>query len=127
MMKILSCSFWKSLGPFFFKMFKIWCRFQKKFLVLKIIAFELGLQNFTIPNGILVIGSQCVRKHISCLTHNWGRYFPNQFLLEWWKNMRKVLSCSCCKSFRPFNMLTVQGRSETVFFIEWCNQVFHSL
>ena len=43
------------------------------------------------------------------------------------KNIMKVLSCKICKSLGPFNMLTVKGCSETVFFREWSNQVFDSL
>ena len=31
------------------------------------------------------------------------------------------------KIFGLFNMLIVKGISETVFFKEWSNQVFHSL
>ena len=43
------------------------------------------------------------------------------------KNIMKVLSCSICKSLGPFNMLTIKGCSETVFFRELSNQAFHSL
>ena len=43
------------------------------------------------------------------------------------KNIMKVLSCRIYKSLGPFNMLTATGCSETVFFREWCNQVFESL
>ena len=43
------------------------------------------------------------------------------------KNIMKVLSCSIYKSLGPFNMLTIKGCSETVFFREWSNQAFDSL
>ena len=43
------------------------------------------------------------------------------------RNIMKVLSCKICNSMGPFNMLTVKGRPETVFFREWSNQVFDSL
>ena len=39
----------------------------------------------------------------------------------------KKLSCRNYKSLGPFNMLTVKGVSEAVFFKEWSNRVFHSL
>ena len=54
-------------------------------------------------------------------------YFPNEVLLDWWKNMVKVLSCRFYKSLRAFNMLAVKECSEMVFFREWSKQVFHSL
>ena len=43
------------------------------------------------------------------------------------KNIMKVLSCRIYNSLGPFNMLTIKGCSETVFFREWSNQVFDSL
>ena len=41
--------------------------------------------------------------------------------------MMKMLSFRFYKIVGPFNMLTVEGCSETVFFREWSNQVFDSL
>ena len=43
------------------------------------------------------------------------------------KHIMKVLSCRIYKSLGSFNMLTVKGCSETVFFREWSNQIFDSL
>ena len=43
------------------------------------------------------------------------------------KNIMKVLSWRLYKSLGPFNMFTVKGCSETVFFKEWTNQVIDSL
>ena len=37
---------------------------EKNLFSLKLIAFELGQQILTIPNRILVIGSQCGAKHL---------------------------------------------------------------
>ena len=39
------------------------------------------------------------------------------------ENIIKVLSCRICKSLGPFNMFTVKGCSETVFYREWSNQI----
>ena len=43
------------------------------------------------------------------------------------KKMMKVLSCRFYKSLRPFNMWTIKGCFEKVFFRQWSNQVFDSL
>ena len=61
------------------------------------------------------------------ILEEFGSYLQNEVLLDWWKNMMKVLSCRFYKSLEGFNMLTVKECSEMVFFREWSNQVFHSL
>ena len=40
------------------------------------------------------------------------------------ENMMKVLSCRIYNSLGPFNILTIKGCSEMVFFREWSYQVF---
>ena len=61
------------------------------------------------------------------ILQEFGTYFPNEVLLDWWKNMMKVLSCRFYKSLGAFNMLIVKECSEMVFFNEWSKQVFDSL
>ena len=51
-------------------------------------------QILTIRNRILVIGIPCVNKQSCDSKLQSGRYFPNYFSSQWWKNMVKVLSWS---------------------------------
>ena len=83
----------------FLKMFKIWWRFQKWnkkirkcFLFLRYLDLNTERQILTILNRILVIGSPCVNKQPYDFKLHSGRYFPNHFSSQWWKNMVKVLS-----------------------------------
>ena len=41
--------------------------------------------------------------------------------------MMKGLSSTFHNGLGPFDMLTLEGRSETTLFREWSKQVFHSL
>ena len=100
---------------------------QKKILVLKIIALELGSRNSRILEQDTchwqsICYQATLRFNISLMV-----IFSKQGSLRVMKNMMKVLSCTYWKSLGPFNMLTVKGCSETVFFREWSNQVFDSL
>ena len=61
------------------------------------------------------------------ILQKFGSYLRIEVLLDWWKNMIKVLSCRFYKSLGAFNMLTVKECSEMVFFSEWSKQVFDSL
>ena len=61
------------------------------------------------------------------ILQEFGSYFQNEVLLNWWKNMMKVLSWRFYKSLEGFNMLTVKECSEIVRFREWSKQVFDSL
>ena len=40
----------------------------------------------------------------------------NPLLSEWWKNMMEALSWRFYENLAPFNMLTIKGCCETVFF-----------
>ena len=131
------CNFAKTLAMtifFCFKMFKIWCRFhkwnkkfRKSFSFLTQVHFNKERRIVAILNRILVIGSQCVNKHPYDFKLQQGRYFPSHLHSELWKNIIKVPSCWFHKYLAPFNMLAVEGCSETAVFREWSNQVFDSL
>ena len=100
---------------------------HKKLLVFKIFAFELGPTNSHNPEQDTchwqsICYQATLRFNISLMV-----IFSKQGSLRVMKNMMKVLSCTYWKSLGPFNMLTVKGCSETVFFREWSNQVFDSL
>ena len=100
---------------------------QKKFLRLKIIAFKSGT-----PNSHNLQQDTC---------HWQSMYYENSLRinillreifstsgsLRVMTNMMKVLTWRFYGSSGPFNMLTVKGCSEMVFFREWSNQVFDSL
>ena len=84
---------------FFLKMFKIWWRFhkwnkkpRKSFLFLRLLDLNKDRQILTIRNRILVIGSPCVNKQHHDFKYQSGRYFPNYFSSQWWKNMLILLS-----------------------------------
>ena len=100
---------------------------EKKFLLFKIIAFEPGSSN---PDNIEV--DTCLLLSIcyqATQKFNMSRrdVYSKPGSLRVIKNIMKVLSCSIYKSLGPFNMLTIKGCSETLFFREWSNQVFDSL
>ena len=115
---------------FFLKMFKIWWRFHKWnkklrtfFLFLRWLHLNREWQIPVIRKGILVIGSRCVSKRPYDIKLQSGRYFPNHFSSEWWKNMIKVLSWRFHYGLGNFIMGTVEKCSDTVLFSEWSNQV----
>ena len=100
---------------------------RKKFLVLDIIPFESGTTNSHTPEQ-----DNC---HWQSMCYETPLRF-NISLREIFcesgshivmKNMIKVRLWRFHKTLGLFNMLIVKAVSETVFFKEWSNQVFHSL
>ena len=82
-------------------------------------------QILTIRNRILVIGSNCVNKHRYDFKFQEGTNFPNHFISEWWKDLTRYRIFHKCLGH--FNMLTVDGSSETWLFREWSNEIFHNV
>ena len=107
---------------FSLKMFKIWCRFhklnkkfRKSFSFLTQVHLSRDRQIVTIQKRILVIGSQCVDKHPYHFKPQYGRCFPTQSPSNSSKKVIEVLSWRFHKCLGHFNMLTVEGCSETTF------------
>ena len=101
---------------FFFKMFKIWFRFQKwNKKIRKFVGF--------IDKIIWIGDEKCTKSRTEYLSLavNMLRNKPKM------KKMLKGLLCRFHKTLGHFNMLIVKVVSGTVFFKEWSNQVFHSL
>ena len=100
---------------------------QKKFLVFKIIAFEPGSPN----SHILEQDTSCWQPICYQATRRFKislrEVYSTAGSLGVMKSIMKTLSSKFYKSSGHFNMLTVKGCSETVFFREWSNQVFDSL
>ena len=100
---------------------------QKKLLVLKIIAFELATANSQIPEqNACHWQSTCYETYLT-FNISLAVIFLKSSSPRVIENIVKVLSCKFDKSLGSFNMLTVKGSSETVFFREWSNQLFQSL
>ena len=100
---------------------------QEQFLLFKIIAFEPGSSNSdNIEEDTCLWQSICYQETQSfnmSLMHVYSK--PGSLRVI--KNIMKVLSCRIYKSLGPFNMLTIKGCSQTVFFRECSNQVCDSL
>ena len=119
---------------FFFKMFKIWCIFQKwnkkvwkNNLVEKITAFESGTTNSNNPEqDNCHWQSMCYETSLR-FNISLREIFCKSGCPRVMENMIKLLSCRFYKSLGHFNNLTVKGVSKRVFFKGWSNQVFHSL
>ena len=99
----------------------------KKVSLLKIIELESGkTSSLNLEKDTCHWQSMCYETRLR-FNISLREIFFKSNSLRVMKNMMKVLSCRFYKSLGPFNMLTVKGVSETVFFKEWSNQVFHSL
>ena len=99
----------------------------KKFLVLKIIAFESGTTNSHNPEqDTCHWQSMCYEKHLR-FNISLREIFSKSGSSRVMKNMMKVLSFRFYESLGHFNTLTVKACSETMFFREWSKQVFDSL
>ena len=100
---------------------------QKQILVLKKIALELASTNSHIlEQDTCHCESICYRATLR-FTISLNETFSKPGFIRVMKKLMKVLSYTFYKSLVPFNMLTVKGCSETVFFRELFNQVFDSL
>ena len=93
----------------------------KKFLVLKIIAFESGTRNSHNPErDTCHWESMCYETSLRFNMSLRKVFFKSGFL----RVMKKYEERALLKTLQDFG--TLEGSSETVFFREWCNQVFHS-
>ena len=82
---------------FFFKMFKIWCRFQifnkkfrNKFSFFRYFHFNWELQILPILQRILAIGSHCVKKHTLDYNLTLGEIFSKSTSLKFMKEHDKI-------------------------------------
>ena len=101
---------------------------QKIFFDFEIIAFELvSLDTRFYWERILVIGCQYVNKQSQDFRYYWIKFFRADFLLQWSKNMTKILPCRLMQCFGPFNMLSDHKCSDTRLFRHLNNPAFCSL
>ena len=100
---------------------------MKKFMVLNIIAFKSGTTNSATPEqDTCRRQSMCYETALKC-NRSLKEIFSKSRSLRVMKNMMTVLSWRLYNSLGPFNMLTLKGCSESVFFTKLSNQVFDGL
>ena len=130
------CTFLNKVGMtkiFFYKCSKVnvvsrnATKNDQKILVFKIMALELGSTNSHILEQDTCHWQSVCHQTTLRFKISLTRYIRKQVLSEWWKIIMKVLSWRFYKCLGSSNMLTVKRCSETVFFREWSNQVFHRL
>ena len=119
---------------FFFKMFEIWCRFEKWnkeirkfFFFFQITEFQFGVANSQnieqeTCHRISMSSKTLLRFHLTL-----GATFSKSTSLTMMKIMKKALSRRFRKYFGRFHMFIFKACSETALFGEWTNQDFHSL
>ena len=100
---------------------------MKKFLVLKIIAFESGTTNSQNREQDTSHWQSSCYETPPRFNISLKGIFLKSSSLRVIKNMMKVFACWFFKNLGLFKILTVKGCSETFFFRERSNQVFHSL
>ena len=89
----------------------------KKVSLLKIIELESGkTSSLNLEKDTCHWQSMCYETRLR-FNISLREIFFKSNSLRVMKNMIKVLSCRFYKSLGPFNMLTVKGCSETVFFM----------
>ena len=89
----------------------------KKVSLLKIIELESGkTSSLNLEKDACHWQSMCYETRLR-FNISLREIFFKSNSLRVMKNMMKVLSCRFYKSLGPFNMLTVKGCSETVFFM----------
>ena len=89
----------------------------KKFPLLKIIAFESETTKFSkSPKGYLSLAVNVLRNILKIFQITKGDIFQVRFSQSDGKISLKHSHAEYSKSLGPFNMLTVKGCSETVFF-----------
>ena len=136
-MSLTVCTFQNKVAIttiFFFEMFKVECSFWKwnkqickSFFLFKVIVFEQGSTNSYFLEQDTY--------HWQSICYQASQRFNMSLRLVYSKPcsprvikyIMKVLSSRIYKSLGHFNLLTVKGCSETVFFREWSHQVFDSL
>ena len=100
---------------------------QNKVLLLKIIAFAWETTNFhNLEEDTCHWQSVCYETPLR-FNMSLREIFPESGSLRVIKKYDESASCIFYKRLGLFNMLTVNGCSETVFSRELSNQVFHSL
>ena len=99
----------------------------KNFLVFKIISVEPGSTNCPILEKDTSHWQSICYQGTLWFKLSLRDVYSKAGSLRVMKNIVKVLSWRFYKWLGRFNMLTVKGCSETVFFREWSNQVFDSL
>ena len=99
----------------------------KKLFLFKIIVFEQGSKNSHILEQDTCHWQSICYQATQRFNMSLRVVYSKPGSLRVLKNITKVLSCRIYKSLGTFNLLTVKGCSETVFFRERSNQVFDSL
>ena len=116
---------------FFFKMFKYWWRCHK--WNKKVSRFSdnciwiRNCKSASTQTAYVSSAASVLRKSRKISNFNKGDIFGIILSSEWLKNMIKVLSCRFHKCLGDFNMLNVEGSSETTLFRERSKQNFDSL
>ena len=91
---------------------------EKNFFDFEIIAFEFVSFNTRFYwENILVIRCHYGKKESQDFRYFWKKGFRTDFLLEWSKNIMKILPREFQQFFGPFKMLTVHKCSHTMAFL----------
>ena len=119
---------------FFFKMFKIWRRFQKFWKKLRKIFFfgDNSLWIGSVKHSLLPRENTCHREstcyqRVSRFQILLRQNFSNRNYFKVTKTMSKLLPSRFGQCFGPFNMLTLQKCSDAGFFRNLSNHAFCSL
>ena len=91
-------------------------KIEQIFFYTEIIAFELVALNTRFYwERILVTWCQYLNKQSQNFRYYGKGLFGPDFVSEWSKNMKKILSCRFMQCFGPVNMLTIHKCSDTCF------------
>ena len=102
-------------------------KIRKKFLVLNRIPFESGTRNSHCPQQDNCHWQSMCYETTLRLKISLSEIFSKSGSQIVMKKYDESALMQISQDFGLFNILIVKGVSETVFFKEWSNQVFHSL
>ena len=121
---------WGMRAIFLLKMLKIWSRFKKlskklrEFFVFLETYLWIGCGKSSLLQTVYLLLAVHVLTVSPKIWHIIERHIPTQYLPNWLEDMMKVLSCRFQQCLGCFNILTVEGCSETGDFRHLTNHVF---